>query len=74
MLRTKAGVQLFDGNWDKDKRHGYGVSKYDGGSRHEGLYFGGQRHGLGVFLWPNGDKYSGHFTHGTVALSLRSAD
>jgi hypothetical protein len=55
----------YEGSWDNDHPHGFGVYRYfESGDRYEGNFIEGKRHGLGIFLWGNGDKYTGNFENG----------
>lgn len=38
----------YQGEWSKDKSHGYGVKKFATGDVHEGYYVKDKRHGWGV--------------------------
>jgi hypothetical protein len=40
----------YQGEWFKDKSHGYGVKKFATGDVHEGYYVKDKRHGWGVSL------------------------
>eukprot|EP00754_Rhynchopus_humris_P011796 Rhum_TRINITY_DN14249_c21_g1::Rhum_TRINITY_DN14249_c21_g1_i1::g.76980::m.76980 len=49
------------GNWQADKRTGYGVSLYADGGKYYGSWEGGVRSGMGVYLGRDGLVYEGGF-------------
>lgn len=56
----------YQGEWVKDKSHGYGVKKFATGDVHEGYYVEDKRHGWGMYTWKNGDKYVGLWLNGLM--------
>ncbi|KAM4027148.1 ALS2 C-terminal-like protein isoform 2-T2 [Anomaloglossus baeobatrachus] len=54
----------FTGNWEKDKRSGYGVwETADNSERYIGMWQENQRHGLGIVLLNTGACYQGVFSN-----------
>ncbi|XP_073533260.1 ALS2 C-terminal-like protein isoform X2 [Phyllobates terribilis] len=55
---------MYTGNWEKDKRSGYGVwETSDNSERYIGMWQENQRHGLGIVLLNTGACYQGGFIH-----------
>ncbi|CAG9314971.1 unnamed protein product [Blepharisma stoltei] len=61
-------TEEYEGQWENDQMHGYGVYKYISGAIYEGDWFQGKQHGHGTYQFPNGAKYVGqwenHRMHG----------
>jgi hypothetical protein len=60
---------VYDGQWQDDKRWGYGVYVYGAGSsskgdRYEGEWVADNMHGMGTYRWSIGDSYSGPWREG----------
>ena len=57
--------------WEKDLRHGKGISRYEDGSRFEGEYRDDWRY-YGTYWLSNGDVYVGYFGEhgGTVKVRV----
>eukprot|EP01117_Protostelium_nocturnum_P009772 TRINITY_DN3492_c0_g1_i1.p1 TRINITY_DN3492_c0_g1~~TRINITY_DN3492_c0_g1_i1.p1 ORF type:complete len:488 (-),score=176.86 TRINITY_DN3492_c0_g1_i1:108-1571(-) len=51
------------GDWEDDKRSGYGVYRWVLGSSYSGNWKDDQRSGFGIRLWPNGNKYIGEYKY-----------
>ncbi|XP_069815262.1 ALS2 C-terminal-like protein isoform X3 [Dendropsophus ebraccatus] len=51
----------YTGNWEKDKRSGYGVWETSDNERYIGMWQENQRHGLGIVLLNTGSCYQGFF-------------
>lgn len=58
--------EIYDGEWSKGMRHGYGVWKRlnkDPNKEYNDTYIGewrkGKAEGHGVHTWSNGDRYEG---------------
>ncbi len=65
---------VYDGQWQDDKRWGYGVYTYGAGSpsdgdRYEGEWMADNMHGKGTYQWRIGDSYSGLWREGLQAGS-----
>jgi hypothetical protein len=54
---------VYDGEWDKGKYHGFGVFTGQNGYRYEGFWRQGKRHGLGKENCPDGMAYEGEFVN-----------
>ena len=55
---TSTGTECensYDGNWDTDKRHGYGIRKYVDGDTYTGHYKNHLKHGKGTYIFASGD-------------------
>ena len=48
-------LMFHDGNWDTDKRHGYGIRKYVDGDTYTGRYKNHLKHGKGKYTFSSGD-------------------
>ncbi|PRP83502.1 hypothetical protein PROFUN_04376 [Planoprotostelium fungivorum] len=62
------------GDWEKGRRHGFGVRSWANGNKYAGDWVNDVRHGDGVFIYPDGSFYSGklekgQFTFGTYRWS-----
>ena len=49
----------YEGMYQLDKKHGYGVFEWESGNRYEGNYFEDERHGYGVMRWTDESVYMG---------------
>lgn len=59
-----ANGDLFEGNYDMDKRQGQGTYKWNDGRVYVGDFHNDKRHGSGEFRWPDKACYVGHFENG----------
>jgi hypothetical protein len=58
---------VYEGSWDRGKRHGLGRVIVNNGGSYEGEWQEDQKHGKGVFTFPPGDemlRYEGDFKDG----------
>ena len=55
---------MYDGEWLRDKAHGWGIKYFANGDFHEGEYVCDRREGYGMYKWHNGDQYEGNWTRG----------
>lgn len=49
----------YNGDWQENKRHGYGVYNWKDGVRYEGEFRQDKREGKGSYYWPSGERYVG---------------
>ncbi|WP_166333201.1 MORN repeat-containing protein [Sphingobacterium chungjuense] len=49
----------YNGDWQQNKRHGYGVYNWKDGVRYEGEFRQDKREGKGSYYWPSGERYVG---------------
>ena len=54
----------YEGEWQKNKKHGRGVLTLGDGTRYEGSFSAGEMCGEGTKLWPDGATYTGTFEEG----------
>ena len=77
MVRNGLGVQLFnltdtgytekyEGEFEKDKKHGHGVYIYADKSKYEGRFINDNYQGFGKFVWPNNNIYIGNWKNGRM--------
>ena len=52
---------IYEGDYQNNKRDGYGVFIYENGDKYEGEYMDDNINGKGVYTWANGNKYEGQF-------------
>jgi len=63
----KGGVTVYSGEWVQDLQHGYGVEKWDGGSKYSGQFVWGKKQGYGVYEWPDGCKFYGEWHANSIS-------
>ena len=49
----------YEGFWDRDNKHGKGITTYPDQSVFVGELKKGIKHGFGKYVWSNGDSYEG---------------
>merc|ERR1712050_804675 len=52
--------------WCNDLQEGNGVESWQGGSRFEGCFKGGQKEGWGLYVWPDGSTYHGTWQSNSI--------
>lgn len=55
------GHNIYEGEWLRGMRHGYGVFTYATGARYEGGWLENVKHGQGYYISENGRRYVGTF-------------
>jgi len=55
---------LYYGELDDGKPHGFGLMLYNNGGNYEGYWSNGKKQGEGTWLYKNGDVYRGEFKKG----------
>jgi len=58
------GTILYEGEYQKGKRHGLGRQLFDSGDMYDGGWKDGKLHDRGVYYFTNGDKLYGHWADG----------
>ena len=53
----------YEGNIEGGKRHGYGIYRWNSGSRFEGNWVNDVRKGFGKFFWTDGSRYEGDWAN-----------
>lgn len=77
IVRHGIGIQLFgindedclcryEGEWQKDKKHGQGICYFPDKSVYEGSFSGDVFDGYGKYTWNNGDVYIGDWVNGQM--------
>jgi hypothetical protein len=49
----------YDGEWYKDREHGFGIKQYANGDCYHGEWKEGLFHGQGIYEWENGERFEG---------------
>ena len=52
-------VQVYEGEWLDEKKHGTGEYRYVDGTLYTGEWYRGQRQGFGTLVAPDGSSYEG---------------
>ena len=55
---------VYNGQVRNERPHGRGLYTWDGGSRYQGDFVGGNFHGRGVATWADGNRYEGDWVIG----------
>jgi hypothetical protein len=58
---SEFGNEEYEGDWEDDLMHGYGVYKYTSGSVYSGSWGKGKMNGKGVMQFADGSKYDGEW-------------
>ena len=61
---NKAGIVLYDGNWDNDLRHGTGILVIQNVGVYKGEFANGKYHGSGTLYKSDNDWYTGQWYRG----------
>ncbi|ARN78730.1 hypothetical protein BST97_12405 [Nonlabens spongiae] len=56
----------YTGDWNNDKREGYGIYVWQDGQRFEGYWKNNLRHGNGTVIFENGESLTGTWTEGSL--------
>ena len=64
-------MQIYEGEWRDDKRHGYGVIKCIGSYTYYGQWSANSRTGYGVLVGENGFKEEGQWQNGQLIMALK---
>ncbi|KAG9353017.1 hypothetical protein JZ751_017593, partial [Albula glossodonta] len=64
-------TETYAGEWNNDKRSGYGVSERSSGLRYEGEWLDNQRHGYGRTTFAEGGKEEGKYRHNTLVKAAK---
>ena len=59
-----AKCNSYEGMYEQDKKHGYGVFEWESGNRYEGNYCEDERHGYGIMKWTDESQYMGVWDRG----------
>lgn len=68
---TDSDTQIYEGQWEKDKREGHGILKIPGRYSYLGQWKNNGRSGYGVVLHENGRKDEGLWEEGKLVLPLK---
>ena len=55
---------IYDGEYQKDRKHGFGRFIWASGNQYQGEYFEDDRHGYGEMRWTDGSWYQGEWDRG----------
>ena len=55
---------MYEGEYSKDKKQGFGIFKWASGNRYIGQYKSDERDGIGRMQWTDGSIYIGQWKHG----------
>lgn len=70
-LAAPPDMQIYEGEWRDDKRHGYGVMKCIGSYTYYGQWSANTRTGYGVLMSENGVKEEGQWQNGELIVALK---
>lgn len=59
-----ASTNMYEGEYLKDKKHGFGIFKWSSGNTYMGQYKEDERDGIGKMQWTDGSVYLGHWERG----------
>ena len=56
---SEYGFEDYEGDWEDDLMHGYGVYKYTSGAVYSGQWSKGKHHSYGTMSFADGSRYEG---------------
>ncbi|KAL7059530.1 hypothetical protein AAHC03_013653 [Spirometra sp. Aus1] len=63
-------TETYSGQWNEDRRSGYGVAERSDGLRYEGEWFNNKKDGFGVTYHPDGTKEEGRYKENILVQAL----
>ena len=60
-LQNVQNCNNYEGEYEFDKKNGYGVFNWESGNVYKGNYKDDERHGYGEMFWVDGSKYQGEW-------------
>ena len=63
-MSQKNRFNQYDGYYEMDKKHGYGVFQWESGNKYQGNYHYDERQGYGTMEWTDMSKFNGHWIKG----------
>ena len=60
----KTRSNQYDGHYEMDKKHGFGVFQWESGNKYTGNYHYDERQGYGTMEWTDLSKFKGHWVKG----------
>lgn len=64
MYSSANQAEVYEGQYEMDKRHGHGRCQYGDGSKYTGGWASDQRSGQGTFEFADGSRYEGGWRDG----------
>ena len=61
---NEASSNSYEGEYQYDKKHGFGVFSWHSGNQYKGNYYEDERHGYGEMYWIDGSVYKGNWVKG----------
>jgi hypothetical protein len=61
VIYKKEGEFEYKGNFENNKKNGYGIETYKDGSKYEGNFVNNKKSGKGIYRFANGEMYEGNF-------------
>ena len=61
---------IYEGQWENNKKDGYGILQYSNGNRYEGQFKNGMKDGQGIEYFFGGINYNGIFKRGKKVKAL----
>ena len=69
ILNLDRGVKLhaiYEGDWNRGKKHGQGTYYFSGGDKYVGEWKDGKKHGQGAYFFSEGDRFEGNWEYDEV--------
>ena len=70
-IPLESNVQIYEGQWSKDKRHGHGVLRVPGMYMYCGEWSGNSRTGNGILVYEDGRREEGVWERGRLVAPLK---
>lgn len=64
-------TETYMGEWNNDKRSGYGISERSDGLKYEGEWYANKKYGYGVTTFSNGEKEEGKYKNNVLITSQK---